>query len=266
MAQMIEMSHDAGVAVVTLNRPEKMNALNPDLIRALVAAGEELACRRDLRAVVLHGAGRGFCAGLDLGAMADIARLAAAEGGLMARSHGTANLFQRVSTVWADLPVPVIAALHGVAFGGGLQIALGADIRIAAPDTRLSIMEAKWGLVPDMGGMVALRQLLRPDMLRRLTWTAEVITAPIARDIGLVTELAADPLARAQALAREIAGRSPDAVRAAKRLIADAYRLDDAALLLAESAAQEGLIGRPNQHEALQAGLEGRTPHFQDPD
>lgn len=255
---------EGNIARITLNRPEKKNALDLELMQELVAAGEALAARRELRAVILSGAGGTFSSGLDVSAMGKIAAVAAQEGGIMHRSHGDANLFQRVSTLWADLPMPVIAVVEGYAFGGGLQIALGADIRVADPQAKLSIMEAKWGLVPDMGGMVALRHLVRADILRRLTWTAEVIDGAQALEYGLVTELADDPMARAETLARQIADRSPDAVRAAKRLISDAYRLDDAALLLAESAAQAVLIGQPNQIEAVMAGMEGRAPRFSD--
>ncbi len=254
------------IATVTLNRPERRNALDLDLIRALVAAGEALAQRSDIRAVLLTGAGGTFSSGLDLAAMGKIAAFAAQEGGIMARSHGIANLFQRASTVWADLPMPVIAAIEGYAFGGGLQIALGADIRVAAPDAGFSIMEAKWGLVPDMGGMVALRRLVRADLLAQLALTARIFDGEQALKWGFVTELAGDPQARASALAGEIAERSPDAVRGIKALIRQAFAADDAALLLAESAAQEALIGGPNQMEAVLAGMENRRPRFSDPE
>ena len=264
MNQRVLIEEEAGIASLTLNRPEKLNALDMELMHALVEAGEGLMQRRDIRAVVLAGKGGAFSSGLDISAMGKIAAFAAGEGGIMRRSHGTSNLFQRVSTVWADLPMPVIAAIDGYAFGGGLQIALGADIRVAAPAAQLSVMEAKWGLVPDMGGMVALRRLVRADVMARLTWTAEVFSGATALELGLVTELAEDPLARATSLATDIAGRSPDAIRAGKALIRDAWRLDEAALLLAEARAQEALIGTPNQMEAVMAAMEKRAPRFQD--
>jgi enoyl-CoA hydratase/carnithine racemase len=170
---------------------------------------------------------------------------------------------QEVCLVWRRVPVPVIAALHGVAFGAGLQLALGADIRIAHPDTRLAIMEMKWGLVPDMGGMVILPGLIRSDVLRRMTYTAEQVQAPQAQALGLVTELADDPLAAALAMATSIAARSPSAIRAAKRLIAlaesDASRAD---VLMAESVEQAALIGRAHQMEQIAANLGGRAPVF----
>ena len=260
----VEISETNAVATVTLKRPEKHNALNLKLIKALVEAGQALGNRADIRAVVLTGAGASFCAGLDVAAMPQIAAMAAKSGGIMARSHGDANLFQAVSTIWGDLPMPVIAAVQGYAFGGGFQIMLGADIRVAHPDTKFSIMEAKWGLVPDMGGMVAMHRLARADVIRRLTYTAEVFDGNAALEWGFVTELAADPLARATALAAEIAGRSPDAVRAAKRLIDATARADKAATLLAESRAQDALVGQPNQMEAVMAGFEKRPPVFKD--
>jgi enoyl-CoA hydratase/carnithine racemase len=180
----------------------------------------------------------------------------------MDRTHGDTNEMQEVAMVWRRVPVPVIAAIQGAAFGGGLQLALGADIRIAAPDAKFSVMEMKWGIVPDMGGMVLLPRLLRSDVLRRLTYTAEVVHAEQALDWGLVTELAEDPLAAATALAEKIAGQSPSGIRAAKRLIGTAEAEDRAAVLLAESEVQIGLIGKPDQMEVVAAQMQGRPPQF----
>ncbi|MCP5036611.1 MAG: crotonase/enoyl-CoA hydratase family protein [Rhodobacteraceae bacterium] len=264
MSDRVLISENDNVATVSLNRPDKMNALDLELIEALVAEGSKLALRKDIRAVILTGVGGVFCAGLDTAAMPKIAAFAAKSGGIMQRTHGTSNLFQATSTVWSSLPMPVIAAVEGYAFGGGFQIMLGADIRIAAPDTRLSIMEAKWGLVPDMGGMVAMHRLARADIIRRLTYTAEVFSADDALNWGFVTELAADPLARATELAQAIASRSPDAVRAGKALINETASQDEAEALLAESRAQEALIGSPNQMEAVMAGFQKRPPNFKD--
>jgi enoyl-CoA hydratase/carnithine racemase len=160
------------------------------------------------------------------------------------------------------VPVPVIAAIQGAAYGGGLQLALGADIRIASPEAKLSVMEMKWGIVPDMVGMVLLPQLLRSDVLRRLTYTAEVVGAAQAEAWGLVTELAEDPLARAQELAAVIANKGPNAIRAAKRLIARAEAEAQAEVLLAESAEQVALIGKPEQMEVIAAEMQGRAPVF----
>lgn len=263
MSERVTISRDGPVATVTMNRPEKLNALDVTQIEAIVAAGATLAATKDIRAVVLTGAGGSFCAGLDVAAMPKIAELARTTG-FMSRSHGRSNLFQAAAMTWAELPQPVIASVEGHAYGGGFQIMLGADIRIAAPDAKFSIMEAKWGLVPDMGGMVLARRLMRGDVLRRLTYTAEVFDAGAALGWGVITEIADDPLARAQALAAMIASRSPDAVRAAKRLISDTEVMGAGDVLLEESAAQEALVGQPNQLEAVMAGFEKRAPKFND--
>ena len=148
------------VAHVQLNRADKMNALDNAMFEAIVAAGEQLKQNKDVRAIVLSGQGRAFCAGLDMGSFANMAKSNSstaaevtgdAEGRLEKRTHGIANRAQYVSWLWREMPVPVIAALHGVAYGGGCQISIGADMRYAAPGMKLCIMEMKWGLVPDMG-------------------------------------------------------------------------------------------------------------------
>ena len=255
-----------GLAEVTLNRPEKLNALDPAMFEAIIAAGEDLSRMAGLRAVVLAGAGEGFCAGLDKETFASIAAGGAAPaiGDLMTRTHGIANDYQQAAYVWRTLPVPVIAAIHGVALGGGFQIALGADIRYVAPDARLSILEIKWGLVPDMAGIALMRELARADVIRELAMTGRVFSAAEALSYGFATSLHADPLAAARATAKEIASRSPDAVRALKRLLNAASDSDSAAILLAESKEQAALIGSPNQVEALRAGIEGRPGRFAD--
>jgi len=254
----------AGVAEVTLNRPDKLNALDRAMFEAVIAAGERLSRAPGLRAVVLTGAGKGFCAGLDKETFASIAAGGARPtlGDLAKRTHGLANDFQQAAYVWRTLPVPVIAAIHGVALGGGFQIALGADIRYVAPDARLSILEIKWGLVPDMAGIALMRELARADVIRELSMTGRVFSGAEAFAYGFATSLHADPLAAARATAREIAGRSPDAVRALKRLLNMSSDADSAAILLAESNEQAALIGSPNQIEAVRAGVEGRAGQF----
>lgn len=244
------------IAHVTLTRGDKMNAVDPEMAEAIVAAGESLM-DADIRAVVLSGEGKAFCAGLDVASFAMLAQ-GNPEDRVMPRTHGNSNIFQQVAMVWRKLPVPVIAALHGVAFGAGFQLALGADIRIAAPDTRLAVMEMKWGLVPDMGGMVLLPTLARSDVIRRMTYTATPIDAPQGLEWGLVTELSDDPLAAAKALATEIAGKSPSAIRAAKRLIAVAETMDEDAVLMAESREQTDLIGKPDQMAVIAANMTKR--------
>lgn len=256
----VSIEYKDHIAHVTLTRGDKMNALDSDMVKAIIAAGQEVAAS-DARAVVLSGEGKSFCAGLDLMSFAKMGQVDPEEW-LMTRSHHDANEMQEVAMVWRRVSVPVIAAIQGAAYGGGLQLALGADIRIAAPDAKLSVMEMKWGIVPDMGGMALLPRLLRSDVLRRLTYTAEVVQAEQALNWGLVTELADDPLARAVELATQIANQSPNAIRAAKRLIERAEAEDRGAVLLAESSEQVALIGKPEQMEVIAAQMGGRKPVF----
>jgi len=251
-----------GVAQVRLNRPAKLNALDRALFEALVEAGHALHGLKGLRAVVLAGEGRGFCAGLD---MASFGAIDPNVSGVTERTHGTANIYQRVALQWRDLPVPVIAALHGVCFGGGLQIASGADIRIAAPDARLAVMEMKWGIVPDMGGYALWRGMVRDDVLRELIFTAREFPGEEALVLGLATTVDPDPVARATALAGEIAARNPHAIRAAKALANRAHDLSVPEILIEESRAQHELIYSKNQLEAVMSQLQGRPPAFDDP-
>lgn len=256
----VSVEYKDHIAHVTLTRGDKMNALDDDMARAIVDAGQEVAAS-EARVVLLSGEGRSFCAGLDLASFAKMGQMDPEEW-LMTRTHEDANLMQEVALVWRRVPVPVIAALQGAVYGGGLQLALGADIRIAAPDAKLSVMEMKWGLVPDMGGMALLPGLLRSDVLRQLTYTAEVVGAEQAERWGLVTELAEDAHARALELAQVIAGKSPSAIRAAKRLIGMAEAEDRADVLLQESTESVALIGKPDQMEVIAAQMQGRAPKF----
>ena len=249
-----------GVADVRLARPDKLNALDPAMFAAIAEAIERLQGMREVRCAVLSGEGRGFCAGLDMASMA-----AGGSGlDLASRSHGPANLAQHVAWGWRTLPMPVVAAVHGVALGGGFQIMSGADIRLVHPATRLSIRELHWGIVPDMAGVALWRGTARDDVLRELTYTAREFDGAAALAHGFATRLADDPLAEALALAREIAGRNPHAVRAAKRLFNTAADADAAAILQAESDEQRGLLRSPNQVEQLRAHLQGRAALFED--
>ena len=257
-----------GIADVRLVRGEKMNALDDAMFDALIEAGEALRTLPGLRGVVLSGQGKAFCAGLDMGRFQAMAGQPGASHALrlMPREFGTANKPQHAVVVWRRVPVPVIAAVHGVAFGGGFQLMLGADLRVLAPDARLSIMEVKWGLVPDMGGLALLRHLMPGDRVRELTYTARVFTGTEALALGLATRIANDPHAEALALAKLVAAQSPDAVRAAKRLFLEAEDgADEAQMLLAESREQSALLGSPNQVEAVRAGLERRVPSWREP-
>lgn len=256
---------DAGVADVRLDRPDKRNGLDLPMFLALVEAGQRLAADPTVRCVVLSGAGKAFCAGLDWPAFLTLGEAGSRE--LLARGPDSpANLAQRAAWVWAELPVPVIAAIHGPTFGGGLQLALACDLRIAAADTQLSVMEVRYGLIPDMSGSQTLLKLVRPDLARELVYTGRIVAADEALRIGLVTRVAADPHADALALARSIAGNSPHAVRAAKRLCSDAPDLGVADSFRLETDLQLGLLASPNQLEAVQAALARRAPVFRDPE
>jgi len=253
-----------GVATVTMVRADKHNALDRAMFDALMSAAEQLVEDQSVRAVVLHGEGKSFCSGLD------VASFMGGQGGtgvLLDREGGrVANFAQRVTYDWSLVPAPVIAAIHGNCFGGGLQIALGADIRIAAPDAKLSIMEIKWGLVPDMGITQTLPRLVPIDVAKELTFSGRIVSGADASTLGLVTRTADDPLAAAFALADDIAAKSPDAIRAAKRLYNKTWAGDDASnALKLESELQAGLIGKPNQIAAVVAGMSGDQPVFVDP-
>jgi len=261
--QRVRLRTEGHVAHVELNRPDKRNAVDLAMFRAIVDCAERLAGDGDVRAVVVSGAGGSFCAGIDTAlftgsAPRDLAALMAP------RAPSPANLFQQVSWLWRELPVPVIVAVEGVAYGAGMQIALGADIRYAAPDARLSIMEIEWGLIPDMGLTAVARSLVRRDVLRELVWTGRVVAADEARELGLVTSVHDDPLGRAFEVARAVAARSPDAIRQGKRLLNEAFEVAPPDALAVEARLQAELIGTPNQVEAIRAKAEGREPRFDD--
>jgi enoyl-CoA hydratase/carnithine racemase len=263
IAERVSIAVTDGIADVQMIREDKMNALDPAMFEALVAAADALARQRGLRAVVLSGQGRAFCAGIDMGALASLTG-DAMRARIAARTHGDANLFQRAVLGWRDLPVPVIAAVHGVAFGGGFQLMLGADLRIVEPTTKMSVMEVRWGLIPDMAGTALMRGLARDDIIRELTFTGRIFSGAEALAMGFATRLGADPQAEALALAREIAGFSPDAVRAGKKLLTAAETNARAEQLLAESEIQNVLIAGKNHAEAVAAGMAKRAPQFED--
>ena len=268
MEDRITVTMRGGVADVRLVRTDKMNALDDAMFSALIETGERLKTDKSVRAVVISGEGRAFCAGLDMG---NFAKMASGErkggsGALVTenRTPGGANRAQHAVNVWREVPVPVIAAVHGVAFGGGFQLTLGADIRFVTPDAKLAILEIKWGLIPDMAGMVLLRGLVRDDVARELTYTGRIFTGEEALKLGIATRVCADPYAEALNLAEEIASKSPDAIRAGKRLFAVMQDGDAKQILLEESREQVALIGSPNQIEAVMSGMEKRSATFKD--
>jgi len=259
----------SGVADVRLNRPDKYNALSSEMFDAITEAGESLIDNRSVRAVVLSGSGRGFCAGLDFTSFR----------GMAGESNGTpitsrrkptgrtpGNPAQQPGMVWKEVPVPVIAAVHGVAFGGGFQIAMGADIRVAAPDARFSIMEIKWGLIPDCSITQTLRDLVRLDVAKELAFTGRIIDGREAYDLGIATQVSETPLDTALGMAETIAGKSPDAIRLGKQLFETTWRGERDEGLQLEAQLQGKLIGTENQVEAVKANFEDRPPNFADPE
>jgi len=267
MEDRIRVEMHGGVADVRLVRVDKMNALDDAMFNALVETGERLKTQKGLRAVVLSGEGRAFCAGLDMG---NFGKMASGErrGGTglveMPRTEGGSNRAQHAVMVWRELPVPVIAAVHGVAFGGGFQLALGPDIRIVAPDARMAVLEIKWGLVPDMAGLVLLRGLVRDDVARELTYTGRIFTGEEALAMGIATRVSNDPHGDAMKLAAEIAAKNPDAVRAGKRLFNLATDADQKTILKHETSEQVALIGSPNQVEAVLSNMQKRVANYVD--
>lgn len=259
MTDLVRIDIHNHIADVRLNRPDKMNALSWEMFDAITAAGKAVAENRDVRAVVLSGEGRGFCAGMDLENFASQGMddlFGPGRGGFWP------NYYQTPAWVWKSVPAPVICALHGVAYGGGFQIAMGADMRIAHPDTRLSLMEIKWGLIPDMSASQTLRDLVRLDVAKELTFTGRVVRGQEALDIGLVTSLSDSPREAALAMAETIAGRNPDTIARAKYLLDTAWHGDTVEGLAAEERIQTPLLSSPNQVEAVTAALENRDPVF----
>lgn len=260
---------DDGVADVRLRRAEKRNALDRRMFRAIVEAGEQLAADRTVRAVVLSGDGPAFCAGLDTSLFV---AMAAADPGADAVPGGTAAATWaairvdalRSVQVWVDMASPVIAAVQGVAVGGGFQLALGADLRIVAPDAQLGMLEIKWGIAPDMCGTQLLPRLVGPDVAKELMFTGRMITGTEAHGLGLATRLSDDPRGSALDLAREIASRNPEAIKVVKGLVDASWTLplDDG--VREETRRTADIVGSPNQLEAVVANLEGRPGRFAD--
>jgi enoyl-CoA hydratase/carnithine racemase len=273
MSERVTIEVDDGVADVRLNRPEKMNAVDGAMFRALVEAGESLKEDRSVRAIVLSGEGRGFCAGLDFSSFQSMADRPSRErtdanrvepSAVLDRGDRITSLGQQAAYTWTEQPAPVIAAIHGPALGAGFQIALGADIRFIAPDATMSVLEIRWGLVPDMTGTQMLPRLVGLDVAKELAFTGRMVDGRECVDLGLATHLSEDPHADAVALAREIADKSPDAIRGAKRLVNMAGQVPLAEGFAAEAETMATLIGSPNQVESVQAYFEKRSPNYTD--
>jgi enoyl-CoA hydratase/carnithine racemase len=271
MSDRVSISNDNGIVDVRLNRPDKLNALDQAMFQGIVEAGEALKGDPAVCVVVLSGEGRGFCAGLDFGSFQAMAgggtATADAPGdetlGAIGDTGGRiTHLGQQAAWVWQELEVPVIAAVHGAALGGGLQIALGADIRIVAPDAKLSVLESRWGLIPDMTGTVVLPKLVGLDVAKELTFSGRMVSGEEAVTLGLATRVADDPRAAALELAADLAAKSPDALREGKRLLNLSGTRPLAEQLHDERVTMGSLIGSPNQVEATMAYFEKRAPSF----
>lgn len=264
MNERVTITIDNHVAEVMLDRADKYNALDSAMFEAIAEAGESLRDNQEVRAVILYGAGEHFCSGLDVASMGN---LAGDDNdfntvGMRKVYNSDSNVFQRVATVWHDLDVPVIAAIKGVCYGGGIQIALGTDIRYAHPESKMSVMEIKWGLIPDMGISQMLRKLVRIDVAKELLYTGRVLDAQAALELGLVTAVADDPLAHARSMAAEIVNKSPDAVRRCKRLLEASWDMQRLEGLELEAKLQGEVIFKENQLEAVTANFEKRAPAF----
>jgi enoyl-CoA hydratase/carnithine racemase len=268
MSERVSCTVSGGVADIRLTRPEKRNALDRAMFSAIIDAAEQVAADRSVRVAVLSGDGKAFCAGLDTSLFAAMAEPRAAGGSEPSAATGVVGSIRvdavRAVRSWTELAVPVIAAVHGVAVGGGFQLALGADLRIVAPDAQLGVFEIKWGIVPDMCGTQLLPPLVGPDVAKDLMFTARVVSGVEAKAIGLATRVADDPRAAALELAAEIASRNPDAIKVMKRLVDRSWGTTLAEGLQAEQELTEGVIGSPNQLEAVMANLEQRPGRFED--
>ena len=249
----VTTTRDGGVATVRLNRPDKLNALTLDMLDGLVDAARELGQDRSLRAVILAGEGDSFCAGLDFGSvLKDSVGIAKA---FAVRPWRGTNTFQEACWAYRRLPVPVVAAVHGNCLGGGVQIALGADFRITAPDARWSVLEGRWGLIPDMSGIQSLSEHVGMDVAKRLTMTGQMLDGEEAVRIGLATEAAVDPHERAQAFVDELLLRSPDALAAAKRLFNGTWHRGPRWTFARERIEQLSLLAAANTKRAQKAAF-----------
>jgi len=243
------------IAFVSFNRPDKYNALNLAVFEQMIAIGEDLISNKKIRAVILAGNGKGFCSGLDVKSM--MKTIGASNKVMHKENPEDQNMVQRISLVWRDIPVPVIAAIHNICYGGGFQIALGADIRYATPDTKFSIMETKWGLIPDMGASVTFPELMNIDQVKELTFTGRVFEAPEAKELGVITKIVDDPMQAALDLANELKERSPDALMYGKKLFNETWLADEGESLKKETDFQNAITGKMNQLSAAGSNMLG---------
>ena len=249
------------IAIVTLNRPNKYNGLDWAMFSNIIRTIKILRKNKNIRAVILRGNGPAFCSGLDVMSIKKnplfLLKL------LIKPGMTISNAAQNVSYLWRKLPIPVIAVTHGKCYGGGLQIAMGADFRFSTPDCEFSILEAKWGLIPDMAGMLAWREVLRGDVLRDLTYTGRLVQADEAQKIGLITRIEDDPMQAALDYAKEITAHSPDSVAASKLLINHIWTANDKSVLKMETKLQKKVLGRWNQQAAASRNISKHPKEYQ---
>jgi enoyl-CoA hydratase/carnithine racemase len=259
MSEFIRLAVEGSVARVTLNRPDRYNALSPDMFDGLIEVGKKLAALKQLRVVILSGAGGNFCSGIDVQELASAGDPLTL---LEPSDDSPANRAQRAAWIWREVPVPVIAVLEGTVFGAGLQVALACDLRIATPDSRLSVMEIRWGIIPDMSITQTITRLTGDDVARELSYTGRELDGIEALRLGLVTRITEHPTLVAEDLAAQIAGRNPDAIRAMKSMFNQHWNSAPKDSLSEECRLQKTLLGSNNQMEAVMANMQKREPHF----
>ncbi len=262
MEDRVTIEMDGHVAIVRLSRPDKMNALDIKMFDAIIEAGEKVNADESVRAVVLTGEGKSFCAGLDISMFSLDGNSEMTATPLIDRTHGIANRWQKAVWVWREMQVPVVAAVHGIVFGGGLQIMSAADIKFAQAETKFSIMEMKWGIIPDMGGPQIWRHNIREDIYRELTYTNRIFSGEQAVEYGFATHISEEPFKDALALAQEIASKNPDAVVKAKKLFNSVPHLSEEDGLLMESKEQDMVIGKSNQLESVFSSMQKRPGNY----
>ena len=264
MEERVKIEKKDHIAIVSLNRPEKLNALDDPMFYGIIKVAEEIEKDASIRVVILKGEGRAFCAGIDLSNFSFDGASDINSDAILSRTHGIANKWQKVAWAWRELPVPVIAAVHGVCFGGGLQIMLGADIKYVHPETKLSIMEMKWGIIPDMAGTQLMRHNIREDVIKELTYTHRVFFGEEAVRHGFASHVSDEPFEEAMVLAAEIAAKSPSAIVRAKKVLNKAPYLKEEEGLKMESVEQDLLLKKHNQIEAIFSQMQKREANFQD--
>jgi len=263
MSELIKLEIKNKIATITLNRPQKKNALTLEMLVTLSTIGDNLKNETSLKCIIIKGSAGTFSSGIDITSFASLASDKQLLNSIMAPLDGVSyNQIQKSCLIWQEISIPVVAVLEGPVFGAGLQLALGADIRIAGDNTVLSIMETKWGLIPDMGITQTLPKLISYDQALYATLTSNLITATEAKSLGLVTICSKNPYDESTKWVKGISARSPEAIVSTKTLYKKAWSEKTTENVRLEALLQTKLIGSPNQMEAVLANIENRTPNF----